>query len=88
MAILGSVILLLSIPIAIICLLFVVQFNAYLSKNYSNLGRNKAWNVSHIAANDPELSKLAMRVRISLYVMLTTFVILLLCGAGIAALSI
>jgi hypothetical protein len=79
------VILLLLIPIAVVCLVFVIKFNGYLYKNYPNIGRTSAWNVSHIAVSDPSLAKLAKHVRISLYAVLTASAIFLLCGAGIAA---
>jgi hypothetical protein len=76
------------IPIAIICLLQVTRLNTYLAKKYPGLGRTNAWKLGHLAANDAELSTLAGRVRISLYVMLAAFGLFLLSGAGIAALGI
>jgi hypothetical protein len=87
-AIIGSILFLLLIPISIMCLLFVIKFNGYLGKNYPDEGRTNAWNISHLAANDTELSKLAARVRISLYVILGAFAIFLFSGAGIALLAI
>jgi hypothetical protein len=86
--ILGSLLFVMLIPIAIICLVHVTRLNAHLAKNYPSLGRTNAWKLGHLATNDVELSKLARRVRITLYLMLAAFGLFLLSGAGIAALGI
>jgi Ca2+/Na+ antiporter len=82
--ILGGILFLLLIPMALICLIFVIKFNSYLYKNYPGVGRTNAWKVNHLAMNDPTLSKMAKRVRISLYAMLAMFIIFMLCGAAVA----